>query len=177
MFKKINSFICGFKRRILCEINTANKAVVICTTAVIFIAGLIITLHGICDITDSTLIFPRAVPPSFFLVIGRLVIHFALGLVLGILLAVGDRAAQNCAVRAAVFISLLVLCEMVWISVFYSFAVPFFSFLLTVFMLFLTVCACLMVAKVAFSASLLLYAYMVFLILRCWFSLSMVLIN
>jgi len=156
--------------------NTINKAVVICTTAVIFIAGLIITLHGVCDVTDSTLIFPRAVPSAFFLVLGRLILHFLLGLALGILLAAGDRASQSFAVRAALFVSLLALCEMIWISVFYSFAVPFFSFLLSVVMLFLTLCACL-AAKTVLTASLILYVYLAFLTLRCWFSLSMVLIN
>ncbi len=177
MIKKINSCVCSLKRRVQCEINSINKAVVLFAVTVIFIAGLIITVHGICDITDSTLVFPRAVPPAFFLVIGRFLIHFMLGLVLGILLAVGDRAAQSCAFRAAVFVSLLVLCEMIWISVFYSFAVPFFSFLLTVFMLLLTLCACLSAAKTVFTASLVLYIYLAFLALRCWFSLSMVLIN
>ena len=157
MFKKINSCVCSIKRRVICEINAVNKGIVIFATAVIFIAGLAITLHGMCDVADSTLVFPRAVPSAFFLVLGRFLIHFMLALILGILLAVGDRSAQGCAFRAAVFVSALVLCEMIWISVFYSFAIPFFSFLLTVFMLILAVCACLSVTGTVFTASLVLY--------------------
>lgn len=177
MFKKIKACFSSCKRRVTCEINTINKVTVILTAAVIFIAGLVITVHGIADVANSNLIFPRAVPPVFFLVLGRFVLHFMLGLALGILLAAGDRAAHSCAFRTAVFVSLLILCEMIWISVFYCFAVPFFSFVLTVFMLLLTLCACLSASKTVFSASFILYVYLFLLGLRCWFSLSMVLIN
>lgn len=177
MTKKINAWISSIKRRVLCEINTISKMPVILTVTVIFIAGTVITLHGVNDITDSRLIFPQMTPPAFFLILGRFALHFMLGLALGILLAAGDRAAQSCAFRTAVFVSLLVLSEMIWISVFYSFAVPFFSFALSVFMLMLTVCACISAAKTVFTASLVLYVYLAFLVIRCWLSLSMVLIN
>ena len=177
MIKKINSCISFLKRRILCEINAVNKFVVVFTAAVIFIAGFIITLHGICDISESVFTFSCTMPCVFFLVIGRFAIHFVLGLALGLLLAVGDKSSQGCAFRAAVFVSLIVLCEMIWISVFYSFALPFFSFSLTVFMLVLAVCACLLSAKTIFAASFVMYIYLLFLVFRCCFSLSIMLLS
>ena len=170
-------YLFSLKRRILREINQINNATAVFTAAVIFISGVIITVHGISDIEGSCLVFPKGMPPTFFLILGRFFVHLMLGLTLGILLAAGDKYVRCFALRAAVFIALLVLCEMIWISVFYCFAIPFFSFILSVIMLFLALCACVLTSRSTLAASIILYVYFMFLLIRWWFSLSMVLIN